>query len=77
MSLAIDRRALMVSALGYVLYAFSSLLNHAGLVGMAFAVTALLIGGALLVLSAFWYRSRGALVSRLPSALQARLAPIP
>jgi len=75
-SLAIDRRALMVSALGYVLYAFSSLLNHAGLVGMGFAVTALLIGGALLVLSAFWHRSREALVSHLPSALQARLAPI-
>ena len=47
-SLAIDRRALMVSALGYVLYAFSSLLNHAGFVGMGFAVTALLIGGAYL-----------------------------
>ena len=76
LSLAIDRRALMVSALGYVLYAFSSLLNHAGFVGMGFAVTALLIGGALLVLSAFWRRSREALVSHLPPALQARLAPI-
>jgi len=75
-SLAIDRRAFMVSALGYVLYAFSSLLNHAGIVGMGFAVTALLIGSALLVLSAFWHRSRVAVVSHLPPALQARLAPL-
>jgi len=75
-SLAIDRRAFMVSALGYVLYAFSSLLNHAGVASMAFAITALLIGSALLVLSAFWRRSRVAVVSHLPTALQARLAPL-
>lgn len=75
-SLAIDRRALMVSSLGYVLYAFSSLLNHVGFVGMGFAVTALLIGSALLVLSAFWHRCREAVVSHLPPALQDRLTPI-
>ena len=59
----------MVSALGYVLYASSSLLNHVGFAGMGFAVTALVIGGALLVLSAFWHRCRKAVVSHLPAAV--------
>lgn len=72
-SLAIDRRALMVSALGYVLYAFTVLLKQAGFVSLAFAATAFVIGTALLVLSAFWHRSRQLVVQRLPAGVQARL----
>jgi hypothetical protein len=74
-SLAIDRRALMVSALGYVLYAFTSLLNQTGVVSLSFAITALLIGSALLLLSAFWQKSRAMTVQRLPDSIQAHLAP--
>ena len=74
LSLVIDRRALMVSALGYVLYAFTALLKQAGFVSLSFAITALTIGSALLVLSAFWHKSRGFAVRRLPTAIQARLA---
>lgn len=72
-SLAIDRRALMVSALGYVLYAFSALFKQAGMVSLSFAVTALIIGSALLLLSAFWHRSRAFALRLLPEAVQARL----
>lgn len=75
-SLAIDRRALMVSALGYVLYAFATLFQQFGLVSLSFALTALVIGCALLLLSAFWQKSRAFAVRRLPHGIQARLAPI-
>jgi len=75
-SLAIDRRALMVSALGYVLYAFSTLLDISGMVGKGFATTALCIGAALLLLSAFWQRSRACTVGFLPAALRSRLPPL-
>ncbi|AWK14371.1 hypothetical protein SK355_04930 [Candidatus Fukatsuia symbiotica] len=65
-SLAIDRRALMVSALGYVLYAFTSLLDKSGFVSLSFAITALIAGSALLLLSAFWHQSRGFVLGLLP-----------
>lgn len=73
-SLAIDRRALMVAALGYVLYTFSALLNQYGVVSLSFAITALATGSALLLLSAFWHRSRALVLQCLPATLQARLA---
>ncbi len=74
-SLAVDRRALMVSALGYVLYAFTSLLQQTGFVSLGFALTALVIGSALLLLSAFWQRSRAIALQWLPPAILARLPP--
>ena len=72
-SLALDRRALMVSALAYVLYTFSNLLKVYGVVSLSFAVTALFIGSALLLLSAFWHSSRRAVLRRLPRSIQAFL----
>lgn len=73
-SLCIDRRALMVSALIYVLYSFSTLLQQYGVVSLSFAITALVIGSALLLLSAFWHPSRTAILRLFPVAVQARLA---
>jgi MFS family permease len=75
-SLAVDRRALMVSALGYVLYAFSTLLQQSGFVSSSFALTALIIGAALLLLSAFWHGTRAFTLRALPPALRNRLAPL-
>ena len=69
-SLFIDRRALMVSALGYVVYVFSTLLNDMGHVGIGFAVTAFSIGSALLLLSAFWHKCRAYLLVLVPSQLK-------
>ena len=74
-SLAIDRRALMVAALGYVLYTFSALLERSGMVSLNFAVTALVIGSALLLLSAFWHPSRALVLRRVGSGLQSALPP--
>lgn len=72
-SLLIDRRALMVSALGYVVYVFSTLLSDMGHVGIGFAVTAFTIGSALLLLSAFWHKCRGGLLGLVPARLKGYL----
>jgi len=74
-SLAVDRRALMVSALTYVLFAFTALLKQFGVVSLGFAITAFGIGAALLLLSAFWHPTRAFVLGFLPPALQQRLAP--
>jgi hypothetical protein len=72
-ALAIDRRALLVSALAYVLWALGSLLFKLGSLGTAIPMTALVIGSALLLLSAFWHKARAGVVSLLPIPWQRRL----
>ena len=72
-ALAIDRRALLVSALAYVLYALTELFKQFGAVELNVALTALIIGSALLLLSAYWHQARRLIVTRLPSNLQDRL----
>lgn len=72
-ALVVDRRALLISALIYVLYAMSALFKGAGAVSESFALTALVLGSALLLLSASWHRARALLVRQLPLSVQARL----
>lgn len=72
-ALAIDRRALLVSALAYVLMALTFLFQQFGVVELNVALTALVIGSALLSLSAFWAPIRRFLVDKLPGSLQAKL----
>jgi hypothetical protein len=72
-ALAIDRRALLVSALAYVLYALTELFKQLGAVELNIALTALVIGSALLLLSAFWHQARSVVVRQLPGALQSKL----
>jgi len=72
-ALAIDRRALLVSALAYVLFAMQQLFRQFGAVELNVALTALIIGSALLLLSAFWHQARRAIVSPLPEGLRERL----
>ena len=79
-ALAIDRRALLVSALAYVLAALTFLFDRFGAVELNFALTALVIGSALLTLSAFWTPIRARVVAWLPARWQARLpmaGPVP
>lgn len=75
-SLSIDRRALMVSALAYVLYAFNTLLQEYGVVSLSFAFAALTIGGALLLLSAFWHACREFVLGFYSEAVCRRLPPL-
>ena len=72
-ALAIDRRALLVSALAYVLFALNSLFQTYGAVELSVALTALVIGSALLLLSAFWSSARRAVVTPLPEVLRGKL----
>jgi hypothetical protein len=72
-ALAVDRRALLVSALAYVLWALSELFKRFGAVELNIALTALVIGSALLLLSAFWHQARAAIVRPLPESLREKL----
>lgn len=72
-ALAVDRRALLVSALAYVLVALTWLFRKFGVVELNVAVTGLVIGSALLTLSAFWTQIRHAVVRPLPAPLQGML----
>lgn len=72
-SLVIDRRAFMVSSLGYVVYALSKLFAAFGGVTESVAVTGIVIGSGLLLLSAFWHKARVQLVTRMPVAIRERV----
>jgi hypothetical protein len=72
-SLTVDRRALLVSSLAYVLFAMSALFREFGAVSLSVALTGLVIGSALLMLSAFWHPVRRLVVGTLPGDLRARL----
>lgn len=72
-ALAIDRRALLVSALAYVLVSITFLFREFGVVELNVALTALVIGSALLTLSAFWSPIRRFVVDKLPGSLQVKL----
>ena len=74
-ALAIDRRALLVSSLAYVLYAMTTLFRQAGAIELSTALTALVIGAALLLLSVFWHPMRGRVVALLGS-WRDRLPPV-
>jgi len=72
-ALAVDRRALLVSALAYVLTAMTLLFRNFGAVELNVALTGLVIGSALLTLSAFWGPIRRAVVQPLPDQWRGRL----
>lgn len=74
-ALAVDRRALLVSSLVYVLYAMYALFRSAGAVELGAAFTAFVIGSALLTLSVFWHQMRSLVVSTL-GQLRDRLPPV-
>lgn len=73
-SIAVDRRALLVSGLAYFLYAVASLFGSRAENGIV--PTAVIVGAMLLLLSAFWTATRSALVIYLPEPIRRRLPPI-
>jgi hypothetical protein len=77
-ALAIDRRALLVSSLGYLMVSFGSLASSfsasdgsAGSLASGWGV--LMVGVLVLLLSVAWRPLRGALVPLLPMAVQDRV----
>lgn len=75
-ALAVDRRALLVSSLAYVLYALYALFQRAGAVELGAAFTGLIIGSALLTLSAFWQPIRRRVVTAMGTGWADRLPPV-
>jgi hypothetical protein len=71
-ALAVDRRALLVSALAYVLYALNGLFA-AGSIAASFGLTALFLGSFLVMLSAAWGYLRRRLLAALPANWVAKL----
>ena len=76
LSIAIDRRAMLVSGLAYVLYACSMLLKTYGVDSSSSAITGVIIGGALLLLSVYWHSCRTVLFHFMPQAIQQSLPPL-
>lgn len=72
-ALVVDRRALLVSALIYVLAALDSLLRAFGSIQKNLALTTLLIGATLLALSIFWVPLRRTALRLLPARWRERL----
>lgn len=75
-ALAIDRRALLVSALAYVLYALGEIVQAFGAIEASVSITTLVLGSALLMLSTFWARLRALLIPMLPQEIRAKLPPL-
>ncbi len=72
-ALIVDRRALMVSALSYVLFAVVALFQQFGFVDLNIAIAILVIGSGLLLLSAFWNTMRKFLLPLVPQPWRDRL----
>ena len=73
LALAIDRRALIVSALFYVVYAIRNLVGQGDDMSTGFGITTLIIGLFLVLLSAAWRPARALMVGLLPPSWRGRL----
>ncbi|MBN2730007.1 MAG: hypothetical protein JXR53_12350, partial [Bacteroidales bacterium] len=58
-SLVLNRRALMISATGYAIYAFSQAMLQGGFDSLTYVVAALVVGGVMLGLAMKWEACRG------------------
>jgi hypothetical protein len=77
-ALIIDRRAMLVSGLGYLTIALGTLVQGLFSSGDDFfgvTLTPLVVGALVLVIGVSWARSRAMLLPLLPTALSARLRP--
>jgi hypothetical protein len=72
-ALIVDRRAILVSALAYVLAAAIYLAKQLGSTGMGFAYAIIIIGASLLMLSAFWQVMRRKIMPYLPESIRDKM----
>lgn len=75
LALAIDRRAVLVSALAYAVVAIAVITQGGGQAGTGLAISCALIGGLLLAMSVFWHGLRRGVLSLLPEGLRRTLPP--
>jgi hypothetical protein len=62
-----------VSALAYVIYAIQALISAGGALDTSLALTALVIGGFLVLLSAAWRPIRSIVITALPRTITSYL----
>ena len=74
-ALIVDRRALMVSGLLYLIYAANTAFRLTGSPGVSLAAAALIVGAGLLLLSAFWASARRGVLRFVPARWRERLPP--
>jgi len=68
LGLAINRRALIVSSLGYAAFAMGYLFDGTGMgIGTVIAITLLLLGGIIIFLGTGWHAARAMLLKILPN----------
>lgn len=72
-ALVVDRRAILVSGLGYALFAVAGLLGE---IGDGFVPATVVLGAALLFLGLFWPAARAGLMRHAPEAWRRRLPPV-
>jgi hypothetical protein len=65
-SVLVDRKALMVSALAYVVIALATLFESYGALSLSFSIAGTIIGALLLLLSSFWHKCRVKLLGFTP-----------
>ena len=75
-SLIIDRRALMISSLLYVIYALKSLFSQYGFDGYGLSMGGTIIGLGLLFLTTYWTILRAKVVHKLPQSIQDKVPKI-
>lgn len=75
-SLIIDRRALMVSALGYVIWALSDVIDWREDITVSFALACLILGLFLISLSAGWHRARRLILRFFPQIITSHVPPL-
>lgn len=68
-ALVVDRRALMVSSLSYLIYAAGSLIAHSQWMSSAYGLAALAVGALVLLLSVAWKPLRMRIMSLMPPAI--------
>ncbi|WP_066481943.1 MULTISPECIES: hypothetical protein [unclassified Sphingomonas] len=71
LALAMDRRSILMSSVIFVFVALSRILGAAGLI--TWSISAILVGGALLMVATKWIPMRSWLLDRLPVAIRAQL----
>ena len=74
-ALAIDRRALLVSGLAYVVAAVAVLSSRGEAIGEGFGATALIVGLSLVLLAAGWQRARRGVLRLVPGRVADLLPP--
>lgn len=72
-AVVIDRRAILISGLGYAGYAFAQLIQRVGVTDQAVPATVLALGAFVLLLSAGWRPTRKIVLGLLPESLAQKL----